>query len=130
MIINTEQKPIERVMDNAFTRLKTLVDADTVIGKPLILEDGTGIVPISRIVMGFLTGGGEYSDMTGKSCEFPFAGGSGVGASVVPVGFLIKKDKDYKIINVGDKSLYDKILSLVPEALESVTNVFSKDKKK
>lgn len=130
MIINTEQKPIERVMDNAFTRLKALVDADTVIGKPLILEDGTGIIPISRIAMGFLTGGGEYSDMTGKTCEFPFAGGSGVGASVVPIGFLVKKDKDYKIINIGDKSLYDKILSLVPEALESLTNVVTKDKKK
>ncbi len=129
MIINTEQKPIERVMDTAFTRLKALVDADTVIGKPLMLEDGTGIIPISRIAMGFLTGGGEYSDMSGKTSEFPFAGGSGVGASVVPIGFLVKKDKDYKIINVGDKSLCDKILSLIPEGLESLTNAINGKKK-
>lgn len=128
MIINTDQKPIERVMDSAFSKIKTIVDADTVIGKPMLLDDGTGIIPISRVTMGFLTGGGEYSDMTGKSSEFPFAGGSGVGASVVPVGFLVKKDKDYKIINVGDKSLYDKILALVPEALEALTNAFGKEK--
>ena len=128
MIINTEQKPIERVMDNAFSKIRAIVDADTVIGKPMLLDDGTGIIPISRVTMGFLTGGGEYSDMTGKSPEFPFAGGSGVGASVVPVGFLVKKDKDFKIINIGDKSLYDKILSLVPEALEALTNAFNKEK--
>lgn len=128
MIINTEQKPIERVMDNAFSKIRAIVDADTVIGKPMLLDDGTGIIPISRVTMGFLTGGGEYSDMTGKSPEFPFAGGSGVGASVMPVGFLVKKDKDFKIINIGDKSLYDKILSLVPEALEALTNAFNKEK--
>lgn len=128
MIINTDQKPIERVMDNAFSKIRAIVDADTVIGKPMLLDDGTGIIPISRVTMGFLTGGGEYSDMTGKSPEFPFAGGSGVGASVVPVGFLVKKDKDFKIINIGDKNLYDKILSLVPEALEALTNAFNKEK--
>ena len=115
-------------MDNAFSKIRAIVDADTVIGKPMLLDDGTGIIPISRVTMGFLTGGGEYSDMTGKSPEFPFAGGSGVGASVVPVGFLVKKDKDFKIINIGDKSLYDKILSLVPEALEALTNAFNKEK--
>lgn len=129
MIIGTEQKPVERVMDTAFTKMKTLVEADTVIGKPMFLEDGTGIIPISRIAMGFLTGGGEYSDMTGKTSELPFAGGSGVGASVVPVGFLVKKDKEYKIINIGDKSLCDKALSLIPEALEVLSNAVGKSKK-
>ena len=43
MIISNEQKPIERVMDNAFSKLRSIVDADTVIGKPLVLEDGTAV---------------------------------------------------------------------------------------
>lgn len=45
MIISNEQKPIERVMDNAFSKLRSIVDADTVIGKPLVLEDGTAYSP-------------------------------------------------------------------------------------
>ena len=96
MIISNEQKPIERVMDNAFSKLRSIVDADTVIGKPLVLEDGTGILPVSRVTMGFLTGGGEYSDISGKSPEFPFAGGGGIGAAVTPVGFLVMRGKDWK----------------------------------
>lgn len=128
MIINNEQKPVERVMDNAFSKIKTIIDADTVIGNPLILDDGTGIIPISRVTMGFLTGGGEYSDMTGKSSDFPFAGGSGIGASVVPVGFLVKNEKGFKIIGVSDRNLYEKVLALVPEALEAIGEAISKIK--
>ena len=130
MIISNEQKPIERVMDNAFGKLRTLVNADTVIGKPMLLENGTALIPISRVTMGFMTGGGEYSDMTGKAVEFPFAGGSGVGAAVSPIGFLVCQNGDYKIINIGDKSLYDKILSLVPEALEVLSDAIKSCKKK
>ena len=122
MILNTEQKPVERVLDTAFTKIRTIVDADTVIGKPLVLDDGTAIIPISRVTMGMLTGGGEYSDVTGKSCEFPFAGGSGMGASVVPIGFLIRNDVGFKLLRLTDKSVFDKALSLIPDLTEAITN--------
>ena len=122
MILNTEQKPVERVLDTAFTKIRTIVDADTAIGKPLVLDDGTAIIPISRVTMGMLTGGGEYSDVTGKSCEFPFAGGSGMGASVVPIGFLIRNDEGFKLLRLTDKSVFDKALSLIPDLTEAITN--------
>ena len=128
MIISNEQKPIERVMDNAFSKLRSIVDADTVIGKPLVLEDGTGILHVSRVTMGFLTGGGEYSDISGKSPEFPFAGGSGIGAAVTPVGFLVMRGKDWKILHIGDRTLYDKVLSMIPEALEALADAIAKSK--
>ncbi len=128
MILNPDQKPVERVLDTAFTKIRTLVDADTVIGKPLLLEDGTAIIPVSRVTMGMLTGGGEYSDVTGKSCEFPFAGGSGMGASVVPIGFLIRNAEGFKLIRFTDKSVFDKALSLIPDITEAITNAFKKDK--
>ena len=128
MIISNEQKPIERVMDNAFSKLRSIVDADTVIGKPLVLEDGTGILPVSRVTMGFLTGGGEYSDISAKSSELPFAGGSGIGAAVTPVGFLVMRGKDWKILHIGDRTLYDKVLSMIPEALEALADAIAKSK--
>lgn len=123
MILNQGQKPIERVMDTAFDKIRGLIDADTIIGKTLVLSDGTSIIPISHVTLGFLTGGGEYSDINGRSSEYPFAGGSGVGVSVTPIGFLIDEGKGVKMITIGDKSLYDKILSMIPDALEAVTDV-------
>lgn len=122
MIIEHNEHPIERVMDNAFVKMKGLISADTVVGKPVATLDGVSIIPISRVTMGFLTGGGEYSDLSReKYSEYPFAGGSGAGVSVSPVGFLVSDGKSVKLVGVDDKSLYDKILSLVPDVVSAFT---------
>lgn len=123
MIIEHNEHPIERVMDNAFIKMKGLISADTVIGRPVITVDGTSIIPVSRVTMGFLTGGGEYSDLSRVNySEYPFAGGSGAGVSVSPVGFLVSDGKCVKLVGVDDKSLYDKLLSLIPD----VVSIFTK----
>ena len=56
------EHPIERIMDSAFGKMKTLTDADIIVGDPIIMPDGTSIVPISKISIGLVSGGGEYAD--------------------------------------------------------------------
>lgn len=108
-------------MDNAFTKIRTLVDADTVIGNPVITADGVSIIPLSKVTMGFLTGGGEYSDMAQQNLsEYPFAGGSGAAVSVAPIGFLVSDGKSVKIIKMDDKNPFDKILNLIPEVVDGL----------
>lgn len=127
MIIEHNEHPIERVMDNAFVKMKGLISADTVVGRPVVTVDGTSIIPVSRVTMGFLTGGGEYSDLSRENySEYPFAGGSGAGVSVSPVGFLVSDGKCVKLVGVDDKSLYDKLLSLIPD----VVSIFTKKDEK
>ena len=122
MIIEHNEHPIERIMDNAFVKLKGLVSADTVVGNPVTTADGVSIIPISKLTMGFLTGGGEYADMSRESyTEYPFAGGSGAGISVSPVGFLVSAGKSVKLVGVDDKSAYDKLLSLIPDVISAFT---------
>jgi sporulation protein YtfJ len=122
LVIEHNERPIERVMDNAFVRLKGLVSADTVIGNPVRTADGVSIIPVSRVTMGFLTGGGEYSDGTdNQDSDYPFAGGSGAGVSVSPVGFLISDGKSVKLVGVEDKSLYDKLLAVIPDIVCAFT---------
>ena len=121
MIIQQQEHPVERIMDNAFTKIRTLVEADTVIGNPVITADGVSIIPISKITAGFLTGGGEYSDMSRQTyTEYPFAGGSGAGVSVSPVGFLVSDGKSVKLVNIDDKNPLEKILDTVPDILDEI----------
>lgn len=130
MIVQENEHPIERVMDNAFTKIRTLVDADTVVGNPVRTEDGVSIIPLSKVTMGFLTGGGEYSDMAQQNLsEYPFAGGSGAAVSVSPIGFLVSDGKSVKIIRMDDKNPFDKILNLVPDVVESLLDCGVKNKK-
>ncbi len=52
--------------------------------------------------------------------EYPFAGGSGAGVSVSPVGFLVSDGKSVKLVNIDDKNPLEKILDTVPEILDEI----------
>ena len=127
MILQQQEHPIERIMDNAFMKMKTLVEADTVVGTPVVTSDGVSIIPVSKITAGFLTGGGEYSDMSRQTyTEYPFAGGSGAGVSVSPIGFLVSDGKSVKLVNVDDKNPLEKLLDIIPEVVEGIMDGVNK----
>lgn len=124
MIVAENEHPIERIMDTAFTKIRTLVNADTIVGQPVTTTDGVNILPISKVTMGFLTGGGEYGATT--DTDLPFAGGSGAGVSVSPIGFLVSDGKSVKLINIDDKSPFDKIMDLLPDVMDNITETIKK----
>lgn len=122
-ILGPQEHPIERLMNDSLSSIKALCDADTIIGTPVNLPDGKSIIPVSRVAMGFLTGGGEYSDIsTNKKNKegFPFAGGSGGGVTVSPIGFLIAEGGNIRMMPIEGETGYDKLLGLVPDVFESL----------
>lgn len=120
MILENDH-PIERIMDNALVKIRSFVDADTVVGTPVTTSDGTSIIPISKVSMGFLTGGGEYNDLSSEQkSDYPFAGGSGAGVSVQPVGFLVSDGKSIKLVNLSDKNPLEKLMDVTPEILDAI----------
>ena len=112
---------IQNLIDSAMDKIKTIVDSSTVIGEKVETIDGTTIIPISRVSVGYVVGGGEYADLSSRRVanHFPMAGGSSGGMSLSPVGFLIVTEGDVKFVNVENKSLYQTILNLF-------NNLFSK----
>ena len=113
MLDNNEK--IESLMKNAMCKLKDIIAVNTVVGTPLFLEDGTMIVPITKVAMGFVAGGGEYSqNIPPKNAqkEYPFAGGSTAGFSVTPVGFLIGKSGNLKLVSVDNQSKFEEVCKL------------------
>lgn len=112
------EHPIERIMDSAFGKIRTLSDADMIVGDPIIMPDGTTVIPISKISIGIVTGGGEYCQK--QQPDYPFAGASGAGMSISPVCFLVSDGKSVRMLNVGSKSMFDKVVETVPEVVGSI----------
>ena len=98
---------IEEVMNSAMNNLKSLVDIDVVVGKPIVSNDMMTIIPLTKVTMGFVSGGGEYNaDLKDKrDAEYPFSGGSGGGMSIKPIGFLIIKNAEIELVKIDAKSL-------------------------
>jgi len=107
---------IEQFADILLEKLRFISQAETVIGKPIQAGEHTTIIPVSRVSLGFGLGGhsgkGEVT-------------GSGGGASVEPVAFLVLSGDDVRIVPVTrDNSMLSKIVDLVPDVMSS----FKKDK--
>ena len=105
---------INNLISTAMEKIKTIVDTSTVIGQEVKTADGTSIIPISKVTVGYVVGGGEYADLSSRrvASHYPMAGGSSGGMSMSPVGFLVISEKEVKFINVENKSLYQTVLNM------------------
>lgn len=111
--------PIENIMNSTMSNLKGLSDVDTVIGRPIPMSDGSILIPVSKVTIGFLVGGGEYNESSPKKSEnFPYATGSGAGINVVPMGFLHSDGKNNVFIKTTDSQ--DKWSDIIESILNSV----------
>ena len=117
---------ISGLTDNSMKNLKTLVDADTVIGNPITTPDGTMIIPVSKVSFGFATGG---SDLASKSPKDVFGGGSGGGVTIQPLCFLVVKNGDVKILHINsNNSTGSQALNMIPDGIDKISGIVKKDK--
>ena len=117
---------ISGLTDNSMKNLKTLVDADTVIGNPITTPDGTMIIPVSKVSFGFATGG---SDLASKSPKDVFGGGSGGGVTIQPLCFLVVKNGDVKILHINsNNSTGSQALNMIPDVIDKISGIVKKDK--
>lgn len=121
---------IEEVMRSAMNNLRSLVDIDVVVGKPIISEGEMTIIPLTKVTMGFVSGGGEYNaDLKErKDAEYPFSGGSGGGLSIKPIGFLVIRNKEIELVKIDSKSAIEKLIETVPEVAKFISQNFCKKK--
>lgn len=112
-----KDKKIESLIDVSLDKIRSLIDVNCVIGSAITMPNGSTIIPISKVSVGFVSGGGEYSDLNAKrnSADFPMAGGTGGGFTVSPIGFFVVEDQKFKIIHADKSTAY---LSLIKNATD------------
>ena len=79
-------RPINELMGITMEKIKEMVDINSIIGDPITLEDGTTVIPISKVSYGFASGG---SDLPTKSEKSLFGGGAGAGVTIKPQAFIV-----------------------------------------
>lgn len=119
---------VESLMGVSVDKIRELVDANTVIGTPIAIGDGVTLIPVSKVSYGFASGG---SDLPSKSNADLFGGGAGAGINITPVAFLTVKDGEINLLPVVSKpDTVDRLVSLVPDAVNKVSDLFTKKDEK
>lgn len=127
------------IINASLEKVKEFTSAETVIGEPITVGDRT-IIPVSRITMGFASGGVDYAGKKSReTAPKPnnFGGGGGTGVNITPIAFLVLgEDGSTELLPITgyeETSSVDKITTLIersPDILSRLKEVFSRKKKK
>lgn len=125
------EHPIQGMIEAIMDSLTQMTDVTTIVGDPIITPTGVTIIPISKVMVGFGMGGGNFkgkpqpAEDQGKA---PFGGGGTGAVSITPVAFLTVTGDNVKLITIDrNESSVDKALAMAPEMLDKVISAFKKE---
>ena len=134
------ESKINDIIKVSLEKIKDIVGAETIIGSPIETAGGTTIIPVSKVAVGFASGGLDYdADKQDKDkkpsllASSSFSGGGGTGISVSPIGFLVVgKDGRVELLTVDNPNAgdtVDKLVSVIersPEIIARIKSAFTK----
>ena len=125
-----EKHPIESLMITSMTSIESMVDVNTIIGESIVAPDGSVIIPLSKVCFGFAAGGSEFNSNKiskySENAKLPFGGGSGAGVHISPVGFLVMKDGNARVLNVNGINVIDRAVDMIPDVINKLDGIINK----
>lgn len=136
----SSENKLQEIIQSSLENIRSMIDANTVIGNPISTPSGTVIIPVSKISMGFASGGMDFNGKNEEAMRARlqnFGGGGGTGLSIAPVGFLVVgADGSVDMINVGmeaQNGAIEQVAGVIersPEIIAKIKTIFVKDKDK
>ncbi len=135
----TQKNKISELIESSLESIRSIVDSGTVIGAPITTPQGTTVIPVSKVSMGFAGGGNDFTGKTGGDGKNNFSGGGGTGISVTPTAFLvISPDGEVELLNVANPTsvggtigaAVDNLVDKAPDLLDKLKSIMASKKKK
>lgn len=125
-----ETNPIGELMKSTMENVRNILKVDTVVGDPIFTPDGITLVPISRISVGFGGGGIELTPKKNGSSNRPYGGGNATGVKIEPMGFLVIKDGNVRMVNLTPpaNTTVDRLIDMVPQVMDRVDAFIARQK--
>ena len=127
------ESKLNEMIRTSLDQIREIAGGDTVTGAPIQTNSGTVIIPVSKISMGYASGGVDYTPKAASAKDgnqsknatkvTAFSGGGGTGISITPLCFLVVKENgDVEMLNIAD----NRPVSPVTSAIDSVTSLLEK----
>ena len=123
--------PLPDMMGSSIEKIKTMADANTVIGDAIHTPEGVTLIPVSKVKYGFAGGGTDFATKGyPANKENAFGGGTGASVSITPVAFLVIKGESVRLLPVAEpaSNSLERLVELLPELIDQIS-ALSKQKK-
>ena len=127
-----KQHPIGDLMTTTMQKLREIADVNTIVGKPIVAGEIT-IIPLSKLTVGFASGGSDFTSKNQKpEDDNSFGGGSGAGVKIEPVAFLVIREGTTRVLPVAmpPMTTLDRVVEMMPDLVDKVEKYFDKKEEK
>ena len=116
-----EENKVSDLFARTLESVKEVVDSNTVMGTPVTTPQGTTIIPVSKVSVGFAGGGTDFASKKDAEGKKNFGGGGGTGVTAKPVGFLVvDAEGGVKFISVDEPANNDMTVSELAAKLPAI----------
>lgn len=124
---NCEQSSMFNSLSEALEQIKSIADVNTIVGQAVETKDGTVIIPISKMSVGFAFGGVNGKDSNPMSGSL----GGGGGVSLEPVAFLVASQDDVRLLYMQSKdNATVNLTTALPNIVQMILDKFGNGKSK
>ena len=106
--------------------VKEFAEKDTFIGDVIVTNAGVSVIPVSRVSIGFATGGVDYESKRLSPLQ-NFGGGGGTGISITPIAFLtVSPDAQVNLIPLaesGGGTAIDRVAEVIEETPKIIQKI-------
>ena len=81
-----KENKLQDIIRTSLESIRTLVDANTIIGTPYVTDNNVTIIPVSKISVGFATGGLDYLGKNETAAVSKLQNFGGAGGKRSPAG--------------------------------------------
>ena len=123
--------PLSEMMSSSMSKIREMVDVNTVIGDPIVTGDGVTIIPVTKVSIGYGGGGSDFATKNyPANRDNAFGGGAGAGVSITPVAFLIVRGENVRMLPVAEpaSTSVDRLIELLPDLVEKGEGYFAEKK--
>ena len=127
-----KEHPLNDLMGSTMERLRSMVGVNTLVGERILAGEVT-IIPVSIVSVGFASGGSDFASKNQRpEQDNSFGGGSGAGLKITPIGFLIVRGENVKLLPVMPPpgGAIDRAVDMVPDLVDKVTSFVEKQQEK
>lgn len=120
-------KNVAEVLSASMAKVREMVDANTVVGSPIAVNEGTSLIPISKINFALASGGADL----GAATDAKFGGGAGCGVKITPVAFIVVQGERVRVLPITEPadSAGERLVEQLPGLVDKLTDALAERKK-
>ena len=123
--LGSGENKMSEIIKTSLEGIRDFTTPDAAFGSAISTPSGVTIIPVSKITLGFASGGLDYSGKRNIN-DKSFGGGGGTAMSVTPIAFIaVGKNGEISMIpiNNGGESSVDRMISLIERSPEIIDKI-------